>query len=55
MAGFHLPGDTYFPNQENVGWLEDEPEENHVIPLDDDFAEQFPEEADIELEVKNLP
>ena len=26
MAGFHLPGDPYFPNQGNGGWLDAEPE-----------------------------
>ena len=28
MAGFHHPGDPYFPNQGNNGWLEEEPEED---------------------------
>ena len=55
MAEFHLLGDLYFPNQGNDGWIEAEPEENHVIPLDDDFTEQFPKEADPELEVEYLP
>ena len=26
MAGFHHPGDPYFPNQGNNGWLEEEEE-----------------------------
>ena len=55
MVGFHLPGDPYFPNQGNAEWLEAELEENHKIPVDDDFAEQFPEEADPKPEVENLP
>ena len=55
MAGFHLTGDPYFPNQGNDGWLEAEPEENHEIPLEDIFAEEFPKEADSKPEVKNLP
>ncbi|KAL7593408.1 hypothetical protein Lser_V15G33885 [Lactuca serriola] len=51
MAGFHLPGDPYFPDQgQDV-----EPKENHEIPLKDDFAENFPEDSDSELEAYNLP
>ena len=41
MAGFHPHGDPYFPNQGNEGWLDADPEENHPIPLDDDFTENF--------------
>lgn len=48
MVGFHLPGDPYFPNQGNVGRIDAEPEDNHVIPLDDDFAEDFLEDTDSE-------
>ena len=55
MMGFHLPGDPYFPNQENNWWLEANPEENHEIPLDNDLVEQLPEETDSEPEVENLP
>ncbi|KAL7610638.1 hypothetical protein Lser_V15G13684 [Lactuca serriola] len=55
MAGFNLPGDPYFPNQGNGGWLDAEPEENHPIPLDDDFVENFLEDSDSEPEVNNLP
>ena len=39
MAGFHLPGDPYYPNQGNGGWIEEDPEED-------------PEEVEEELEVK---
>ena len=53
MAEFHLPGDPYFPNQGNGGWIEDEPKENHEIPLDDDFAENFPEDSDSGAEAYN--
>ncbi|KAL7611779.1 uncharacterized protein LOC128132329 [Lactuca sativa] len=28
MAGFHHPGDPYFPNQGNNEWLDEEPEED---------------------------
>ena len=28
MAGFHLPGDPYYPNQGNGGWIEEDPEED---------------------------
>ena len=55
MAGFHLPSNPYFPNQGNNGWLEAKPEENHEIPLDNDFSEEFPKEDDSEPEVENLP
>ena len=41
MAGFHLPGDPYFPNQGDDGWIEPEPEGNHEIPFDDGIAEPF--------------
>ena len=55
MVGFHPPGDPYFPNQGNVGWLKAEPEDKHPIPLDDDFTENFSEGSDSEPEVNNLP
>mgnify|MGYP001550376926 CR=1 FL=1 len=35
MAGFHIPGDPYFPNEGNDGWFREEPEDDHPIPLDD--------------------
>ncbi|CAI9291295.1 unnamed protein product [Lactuca saligna] len=41
MAGFHIPGDPYFPNQGNAGWIDDEPEED---PEED--PEEEPEEED---------
>ena len=53
MVGFHLPGDLYFPNQGNRGWLEDELEENPEIPLGDDFAENFSEDDDSGSEAYN--
>ena len=28
MAGFHLPGDPYYPNQGNGSWIEEDPEED---------------------------
>ena len=28
MAGFHMLGDPYFPNQGNGGWIEEDPEED---------------------------
>ena len=55
MVGFHSPGDPYFPNQGNVGWLEAEPEEDHPIPLEDNLAENFSEGSDSEPEANNLP
>ncbi|KAL7605378.1 hypothetical protein Lser_V15G18819 [Lactuca serriola] len=55
MAGFHIPGDPYYPNHGNAGWLEHEPENDHPIPLDDHEAEGFSDGSDSELEVNNLP
>ena len=54
MAGFHH-GDPYFPNEGNVGWIEEEPEDEHPIPLDDHLAEGFSDGSDSEPEVNNLP
>ena len=54
MAGFHH-GDPYFPPQDNVGWLEEEPEDEHQIPLDDHHTEGFSDGSDSEPEVNNLP
>lgn len=47
MAGFHLLGDPYFPNQQNVGWLdpEEDPEED---PKEDPKKEQ-------EVEIEDGP
>ncbi|CAH1427776.1 unnamed protein product [Lactuca virosa] len=55
MAGFHILGDPYYPNHGNVGWLGEEPEDDHPIPLDDHEAEGFPDDSDSEPEVNNLP
>ena len=41
MAGFHLPGDPYYPNQGNGGWIEEDPEED---------PEEIEEEAEEEEE-----
>ena len=54
MAGFHH-GDPYFPNEGNVGWIDEEPEDEHPIPLDDHLAEGFSDGSDSEPEVNNLP
>ena len=55
MVGFHLHGDSYFSNQGNVGWIEEEPEDDHPIPLDDHHAEGFSDGSNSEPEVNNLP
>ena len=55
MAGFHPHDDPYFPNEGNVGWLKEEPEVDHPIPLDDHHAEGFSDGSDSESEVNNLP
>ena len=54
MAGFHH-GDPYFPNEGNAGWIEEEPEDEHPIPLDDHLAEGFSDGSDFDPEVNNLP
>ena len=64
MAGFHLLGDSYFPDQGNGGCLDVEPEEdNPVVPevedpeeiSDEDNEEEFQEASDSEPLVYNLP
>ena len=55
MAGFHLPGDPYYPNQGIGGWLDEEPEDDHPIPLDDHRAEGFSDSSDSEPEINNQP
>ena len=40
MDGFHLLGDPYFPNQGNGGWLEEEPEDDPMAPIEEDFEEE---------------
>ena len=54
MVGFNPPGDPYFPNQGNAGWLDYEPEDDHPIPLDDHLAKGFSDGSDSEPEVNNL-
>lgn len=54
MVGFHH-GDPYFPIEGNVGWIEEEPKDEHPIPLDDHLAEGFSDGSDSEPEVNNLP
>ncbi|KAL7585619.1 hypothetical protein Lser_V15G44337 [Lactuca serriola] len=44
MAGFHHPGDPYFPNQGNNGWLEELEEEPEEEPEEDPEEEEEPEE-----------
>ncbi|XP_052621745.1 uncharacterized protein LOC128127322 [Lactuca sativa] len=49
MAGLRLPGDPYFPNQGNVGWIEKEPGE----PIEEDpekDPEEEPEEEEDEVD-----
>ena len=55
MVGFHLLGNPYFPNEGNAGWIEDKPEDEHPIPLDDHHVEGFYDGSDSEPEVNNLP
>lgn len=46
MAGFHLPGDPYYPNQGNGGWIEEDPEE-----IEEEVEEEFEVEVGEEFEV----
>ncbi|XP_042755627.1 uncharacterized protein LOC122196596 [Lactuca sativa] len=43
MAGFHIPGDPYFPNQGNARWIDDEPEQQIEEDPEED-PEENPEE-----------
>lgn len=49
MAGFHLLGDPYFPNQGNGGWIkedhDDDPEEI-IAENPEDISEEELEEED---------
>ena len=39
MTGFHIPGDHYYPNKGNGGWIEEDPEEDPK-----DISEEDPHE-----------
>ena len=43
MAGFHLPGDAYYPNRDNGEGIENDPEE------------EMQEDSDLDPEDNNLP
>ncbi|XP_052625817.1 uncharacterized protein LOC128132863 [Lactuca sativa] len=51
MAGFHHPGDPYFPNQGNNGWLEESEEEPEEDP-EEESEEEPEEESEGELEAE---
>lgn len=59
MAGFHIQGDPYYPNQGNGGWLEGDPEEDPAgVEEEEEPMEEEEEEADgtdSEPEVINPP
>ena len=48
MAGFHLPGDPYYPNQGNGGWIEEDPEELFEEELGEDPEEDLGGDEDEE-------
>ena len=55
MTGFHLPGDPYFPNQENGGWIEEDPAEDPEEVMEEepeDEHEEEPEEQDLEVDLE---
>ena len=52
MARFHLPGDPYFPNQGNGGWIKSElVEEDPEESSDEENEEEVQEDSDLEPEV----
>lgn len=62
IEGFHLPGDPYFPNHGNRGWIEEDPEELIEEKPEEDpeegeeeEEEQMEEDSDVESEVINPP
>ncbi|XP_023749238.1 protein FANTASTIC FOUR 1-like [Lactuca sativa] len=63
MAGFHLPRDTYFPNEGNAGWLEakreemieEDPEEDPEEMDEEEESEEEEEEEEPKEEVINPP
>ena len=55
MAGLHPHGNPYLPNEGNVGWFEEEPENDHPIPVNDHHDENLSDDANSEPEVENLP
>ena len=50
MAGFHIPGDPYYPNQGNGGWIEEDPEEDP-----DEIEVEVEEEFEVDEEVEEEP
>ena len=46
MAGFHIPGDPYYPNQGNSGWLEEDPEEDPEEVEEEEEPMEEEEDAD---------
>ena len=52
MAGFYPPGDPYYPNQGNGGWVEEDPEEDEE-PIE--LEEGDDSRTDLEPEVIDPP
>ena len=50
MTGFHIPGDHYYPNKGNGGWIEEDPEEDPEEVSKEDPKED-PEEEEEEANV----
>nr|KAJ0209030.1 hypothetical protein LSAT_V11C400158950 [Lactuca sativa] len=50
MAGFHLPGEPYFPNQGNAEWIVQDPEEILEDELEEEVEEEVEEEEEEEEE-----
>ena len=61
MASFHHPGDPYFPNQGNGGWIEEDPKEDPKEIEEEEIDEEIDDEEeedddwDAESKVINPP
>ena len=59
MTGFYLPGDPYFPNLGNGGWIAEETEKDPEVQMEEDPKDQVEdveeEDSDTEYEVINPP
>ena len=52
MADFHHPGDLYFPNQGNRGWIEEDPKEVMEEFEEEEINEEEEEDGDSDVESK---
>ena len=52
MAGFHVPGDPYFPNQGNGGWIEQDPDKDLEELMEEEPEEEPQEDSEEDLKVE---